>query len=71
MKQTCGNCVCYLDDTDENGNVTNYHHDRNKPTGFCAIQPLFTDGDYEGEVAFDPDYAKERLGKELFLKEPE
>ena len=22
MKKTCGNCICYLDDTDENGNVT-------------------------------------------------
>ena len=30
MKRTCGNCICYLDDTDENGNVTNYHHDKRR-----------------------------------------
>ena len=36
MKKTCGNCICYLDDTDENGNVTEYFHDKNKEKGFCG-----------------------------------
>ena len=59
MKQTCGNCICYLDDTDENGNVTNYHHDRNKPTGFCAIQPLFTERKKDDKICSDYAYDKE------------
>ena len=58
-KQTCGNCICYLDDTDENGNVTNYHHDRNKPTGFCAIQPLFTERKQDAKPCADYVYDKE------------
>lgn len=41
MKQTCGNCLCYLTDVDENENLTDFHHDRNKPDGFCAIRDLF------------------------------
>lgn len=32
---------------------------------------VFTDRNFEGEVRFDQDCAKERLGKELFLKEAE
>jgi hypothetical protein len=37
MTKTCGNCSYYLTDEDDKGNVTEYRHDRNKPTGFCAI----------------------------------
>lgn len=59
MKQTCGTCICYLDDTDENGNVTDYHHDRNKPTGFCAIQPLFTERKQDAKTCADYVYDKE------------
>lgn len=42
MKKTCGNCICYLDDEDKDGNVTEYFHDKNKDEGFCAIKELFT-----------------------------
>ena len=28
-------------DEDDNGNVTDFHHDRNKDSGFCAIRELF------------------------------
>ena len=59
MKKTCGNCICYLDDTDENGNVTNYHHDRNKESGFCAIQPLFTVRKKDDKICSDYAYDKE------------
>ena len=61
MRQTCGNCICYLDDTDEdeNGNVTNYHHDRNKDEGFCAIQPLFTVRKKDDKICSDYAYDKE------------
>lgn len=59
MKKTCGNCICYLDDTDENGNVTEYRHDRNKPTGFCAIQPLFTERKQDAKPCADYVYDKE------------
>ena len=40
-KQTCGNCVCYLTDEDDKGNVTEFRHDRNKESGFCATRDLF------------------------------
>lgn len=41
MSRTCGNCICYLTDEDEQGNVTDFHHDRNKDTGFCSKRDLF------------------------------
>lgn len=37
----CGNCISYLTDEDENGKVTDFHHDRNKDSGFCALCDLF------------------------------
>lgn len=37
----CGNCVSYLTDEDENGNIAEFHHDRNKESGFCALRDLF------------------------------
>lgn len=40
-EKICGNCACYLTDEDENGNFTNFHHDRNKDSGFCAVRDLF------------------------------
>jgi len=54
--------VCRVDDEIVGGEL--------RPDG-SFLGAVFTDGGYEGEVDFDPDYAKERLGKELFLKEPE
>lgn len=32
MTNTCGTCVCYL---------TEFRHDRNKESGFCALRDLF------------------------------
>ena len=40
-EKRCGDCVSYLTDEDENGNVTDFHHDRNKESGFCAEHELF------------------------------
>lgn len=37
----CQNCAYYLTDTDENGNVCKFHHDRKKEDGFCAQRELF------------------------------
>ena len=37
----CGNCACYLTDEDDDGKVTDFHHDRNKESGFCATRDLF------------------------------
>lgn len=37
----CGNCISYLTDEDDNGNVTEFHHDKNRNTGFCAVRDLF------------------------------
>ena len=37
---TCKNCSCFLDDTDENGNVTEFHKST-KEYGFCALRDLF------------------------------
>ena len=59
MKQTCGNCICYLTDEDDKGNVTEFRHDRNKPTGFCAIQPLFTERKQDAKPCADYAYDKE------------
>ena len=41
MKQTCGNCSTYLTDEDSNGNVTEFWHNRNAESGFCAMRELF------------------------------
>lgn len=40
MKQTCGNCVCYLDDTDENGNVTDYLDKFGKESFYYGIRKI-------------------------------
>lgn len=40
-EKRCGNCVCYLTDEDGNGKLTDFHHDRSKDSGFCAIRDLF------------------------------
>ena len=37
---TCRNCICFLDDTDENGNVTEFHKST-KEDGFCSQYDLF------------------------------
>lgn len=39
--KTCGNCISYLTDEDDNGKVTDFHHDRDKDSGFCALRDLF------------------------------
>lgn len=39
--QTCKHCVCFYTDTDEKGNLTEFHHDPNKTEGFCMIRDLF------------------------------
>lgn len=39
---TCGDCVFYLTDEDNHGNVTEFRHAGDKPEGFCAIRDLFT-----------------------------
>lgn len=59
MKQTCGNCCCYLTDEDGKGNVTEFRHDRNKDEGFCAIQPLFTERKQDAKPCADYVYDKE------------
>ena len=41
LTKCCGNCVSYLTDEDEAGNLADFHHDRNKESGFCAIRDLF------------------------------
>ena len=37
-RECCGTCIYYLTDEDTNGNVTDFHHDRSKDEGFCAIR---------------------------------
>lgn len=31
----------FLTDEDKDGNVVDFHHDKNKESGFCAIRELF------------------------------
>ena len=33
--------MCYMTDVDTDGNVVDFHHDRKKESGFCAIRELF------------------------------
>ena len=40
-RECCGTCIYYLTDEDTFGNVTDFHHDRSKDEGFCAIRDLF------------------------------
>lgn len=40
-KERCGNCILFLTDEDKDGNVVDFHHDRKKENGFCAIRELF------------------------------
>ena len=37
----CGNCISYLTDEDDNGELTEFYHNRNKESGFCALRDLF------------------------------
>lgn len=57
MTACCGNCVSYLTDEDEKGNLAEFHHDRSKESGFCALRDLFyivkKDRKPCGEYAFD------------------
>lgn len=59
MKRTCGNCVYYLTDEDDKGNVTEFRHDRNKDEGFCAIKELFTERKQDAKPCADYVYDKE------------
>ena len=52
-KKTCGNCVCYLTDTDKNENLSDFHHDRNKAEGFCAVRDLFYEVKKDTEACSD------------------
>lgn len=58
-KRVCGNCSFYATDENENGEVVEFWHDRNKPTGFCAIQPLFTERKQDAKPCADYVYDKE------------
>ena len=49
---TCRNCICFLDDTDENGNLTDFHHST-REDGFCAMQDLFYNVKAEDEACSD------------------
>lgn len=40
-KMTCKDCVYYITDEDENGNVTEFHSAKGMEEGFCAIRDLF------------------------------
>lgn len=40
-KKCCGNCMCYMTDVDTDGNLSDFHHDRNKAEGFCIVRDLF------------------------------
>lgn len=50
IKECCGNCINYLTDEDKNGNVTDYHHDRDKKDGFCALRDLFYDVKHDSKA---------------------
>ena len=41
MEKTCSTCVSYLTDEDAEGNLAEFHHDKAKPLGFCALRDLF------------------------------
>lgn len=49
---TCKDCVYYITDEDENGNVTEYHHSE-KDEGFCAIRDLFFIRKADDEICED------------------
>ena len=57
MIRHCGECALFLTDTDENGNLTEFHF-ATSDCAFCAIQDLFTTV-YAQDVAcesFTPQY---------------
>lgn len=56
---TCKTCSCYLTDTDENGDVTEFHHDAESKEGFCAIKDLFYDVNENTEACEDYKECKE------------
>lgn len=57
---TCKECVCYLSDEDENGNVTEFYWAGNKKAeGFCAIRELFYNVKADDEACEDFQRAKE------------
>ena len=33
--------MCYMTDVDTDGNLSDFHHDRNKAEGFCIVRDLF------------------------------
>lgn len=41
MTSCCGNCVSYLTDEDKDGNLSEFHHDSRKESGFCSLRDLF------------------------------
>ena len=41
MERKCFNCSAYLTDEDSDGNVTDFWHNRNAESGFCALRDLF------------------------------
>jgi len=52
----CGNCISYLTDEDDNGKVTDFHHDRNKDSGFCALRDLFYNVEKDEKPCKDWEY---------------
>lgn len=58
-KRVCGSCSFYATDENENGEVVEFLHNRNKDEGFCAIQPLFTVRKKDDKICSDYAYDKE------------
>ena len=40
-KKCCGHCAYYMTNMDAEGNLSDFHHDRNMSEGFCIIRDLF------------------------------
>jgi hypothetical protein len=51
MIRHCGDCALFLTDTDENGNVTEFHYSTSD-SGFCPLVGLFYTV-YQSDVACD------------------
>lgn len=41
MNKTCGSCICYTTDSDQQGNIVEFYHDRNAKEGFCSVKDFF------------------------------
>lgn len=50
---TCNDCAYYVNDEDENGNVTDFHSAKGKESGFCAIRDLFYNCNKDDEACGD------------------